>query len=46
MFFAKMQNEALDPVRISLLGTDTVMLQANFSPDLIEQLGFLVKYIF
>jgi hypothetical protein len=30
-----MQDEALDSARISLLGTDAVMLQANFVSDLI-----------
>jgi hypothetical protein len=32
---AKMQDGALDSARLSLLGTDAVMLQANFVSDLI-----------
>ena len=38
-----MKNKAFNPVRISLLGTDAVMLQADFCPDLIEQLRLLVR---
>jgi hypothetical protein len=34
-----MQNKAFNPIGINLLYTDAVMLQANFSPDLIEYLS-------
>jgi len=40
-----LQYKAFDPVCISLLGADAVMLQADFVPNLIEQLGRLTKKI-
>jgi CBS domain containing-hemolysin-like protein len=43
MSLAKMQNKAFNPIGISLLGSDTIMLQADFTPDLIKQLRFLLR---
>ena len=35
MTLVKMQYKASNPIYISLLGANTVMLEANFSPHLI-----------
>ncbi|OAI14195.1 hypothetical protein A1359_11565 [Methylomonas lenta] len=44
MRLAKMQNITFNPVRISLLGMNTVMLQANFAPHLIEQFRWVFQW--
>ena len=37
MTFAVEQNEALDPIQITLLGANAVMLEPNRMPHLIEK---------
>jgi hypothetical protein len=41
MPFPVVDDEALDPVGVSLLGPDAVMSAANHISDLIEQFGFV-----
>ena len=37
MLLAKMANKSFNPVKIGLLGTETVVLDPDFSPHLVEQ---------
>ena len=39
MALVKMQHKAFNPIYINLLGANTIMLEANFPPHLIKQLG-------
>ena len=41
MTFIVVNDEALDPIDVSLLGANTVMLASNDIPDLVEQFRFV-----
>jgi hypothetical protein len=41
MTFVVINNEALDPIDVSLLGTNAVMLASNDVTNLIEQFSFV-----
>ena len=44
MTFIVISNEALDPVDVSLLGTNAVMFASNDVADLIEQFRFVSNW--